>query len=154
MLTEEPFKIHSLTRQKLIGFLEHLSTEQLADIPYGFNNNIWWNIVHVLVTQQLLCYYLSGNDMLIEMHWVEKFKKGTKPNEALPMRYEIDEVKSLLVSTQQQLQTDYFASKFMDYQEYPSSYGYTMHTIEDAILFNNVHESIHLGTVLAMKKLV
>lgn len=154
MLHEESFKIHSLTRQKFVGFLEHLNVDQLADVPYGFNNNIWWNIVHVLVTQQLLCYYLSGNDMLVDMHWVEKFKKGTKPNGALPMRYEIDEIKNLLISTQQQLMTDYKSGKFTQYQVYPSSYGYTMQNIDDAILFNNMHETMHLGTVLAMKKLV
>ena len=151
---EEAFRIHSLTRQKFIGFLEYLSPEQLADIPYGFNNNIWWNVVHVLVTQQLLCYYLSDNEMLIAMHWVDKYKKGTKPNGALPMQYEIDEIKSLLVSTQQQLQTDYTAGKFVSFKSYPSSYGYTMNNIVDAINFNNAHEAMHLGTVLAMKKLV
>ena len=65
MLNQEPFKLHSIIRQKFVGYLEHLTPEQLADIPYGFNNNIWWNIVHVVATQQLLSYYLSDILMIV-----------------------------------------------------------------------------------------
>ena len=154
MLNQEPFKLHSITRQKFVGFLEHLTTEQLADIPYGFNNNIWWNIVHVVVTQQLLCYYLSDNDLLIDMAWIENYKKGTAPNADFPMPEEITAIKNLLMSTQQQLQIDYFEGKLNSFKKYSSSYGYTMNSIEDVILFNLCHESMHLGNALSMKKLV
>lgn len=154
MLNQEPFKLHSITRQKFVGFLEHLSPEQLADIPYGFNNNIWWNIVHVVATQQLLCYYLSGNEMLIDRHWVDEFKKGTAPNGDFPLPEEITEIKNLLMSTQQQLQLDYQEGKLNGFENYSSSFGYTMNHIDDVILFNLTHENMHLGTVMAMKKLV
>lgn len=154
MPTAEIFKIHSITRQKLAGFLEHLSPEQLADIPYGFRNNIWWNVVHTLVTQQLLTYYLSDNEMLIGMEWVENYKKGTAPNGEFPTMEEIIHIKNLLMSTQQQLQLDFEAGKLQQYKPYSSSYGYMMHSIEDALLFNLVHENMHLGTITAMKKLV
>lgn len=155
MIPNQAFKIHSLTRQKLLAYLEHLSPEELSDIPYGFKNNIWWNIVHVVVTQQLLCYYLSGNEMLIERHWIENYKKGTAPapNQA-PSLAEIEEIKKLLIATQQQLQTDVAAGIFTTHQNYPTSYGFTLDSIEDAILFNNVHEAMHLGTIIAIKKLV
>lgn len=153
-MTEEIFKIHSITRQKIAGFLEYLSPEQLADIPYGFNNNIWWNVVHVIVTQQLLTYYLSDNEMLIEMHWIENYKKGTAPTSEFPLREEIAQIKTLLISTQQQLQLDYNSGKLAQYKPYSSSYGYTLNSIEDALLFNLMHENMHLGTMLAIKKLV
>lgn len=151
---DEAFKIHGITRHKLAAFLEHLTPEQLADIPYRFSNNIWWNIVHVVVTQQLLTYYLSDNEMLIGMDWVENYKKGTAPDGTFPAREEIAQIKNLLMSTQQQLQLDYKNGKLSHYKPYSSSYGYTLNTIEDAILFNLVHENMHLGTVTAIKKLV
>lgn len=154
MLIQEVFKLHSLVRQKLVGYLEHLTPEQLSDIPYGFRNHIWWNIVHVLATQQLLCYYLSNNEMLIQMHWIEAFKKGSLPDENIASLEEIKEIKNLLISTQQQLEIDFFQGKFNDYRTYSSSYGYTIKNIEDAILFNLIHENMHLGTVTAMRKLV
>ncbi|MDG4945507.1 DinB family protein [Weeksellaceae bacterium KMM 9713] len=154
MLNEEPFKLHSIIRQKFVGYLEHLTPEQLADIPYGFNNNIWWNIVHVIATQQLLSYYLSDNEMLMDMAWIENYKKGTAPNGDFPLPEEIAEIKNLLMSTQQQLQIDYFDGKLNSFKTYSSSFGYTMNSIEDVILFNLTHENMHLGTVMAMKKLV
>lgn len=154
MLIQEVFKLHGLVRQKLVGYLEHLTPEQLTDIPYGFRNHIWWNIVHVLVTQQLLCYYLSNQEMLIEMQWVEAFKKGSIPDDSIPSSEEIKKIKNLLMSTQQQLEIDYFQAKLNDYKAYSSSYGYPIKNIEDAILFNLVHENMHLGSIKSMRKLV
>ncbi|MGI9525893.1 MAG: DinB family protein [Weeksellaceae bacterium] len=155
MIAEEQFKIQSLTRQKLLAYLDHLSPEELSDIPYGFKNNIWWNIVHVVVTQQLLCYYLTGNEMTIDKEWVENFKKGTAPNpDEVPTHEEIEEIKRLLITTQQELELDYKQGIFTSYEDYPTSYGFVIKSIEDAILYNNIHEALHLGTVMAIKKLV
>jgi hypothetical protein len=39
-----------------------LDLAQLNIVPDGFNNSIAWNIAHILVTQQLLHYKLSGKD--------------------------------------------------------------------------------------------
>ena len=88
------------------------------------------------------------------MDWVENYKKGTAPDGTFPAREEIAQIKNLLMSTQQQLQLDYNNGKLSHYKPYSSSYGYTLNTIEDAILFNLVHENMHLGTVTSMKKLV
>jgi hypothetical protein len=33
--------------------------EQLNKIPEGYNNNLIWNIAHVVVVQQMLVYKLS-----------------------------------------------------------------------------------------------
>jgi len=40
--------------------IEDFSLEELNKIPEGFNNNIIWNIAHVIATQQALVYGLSG----------------------------------------------------------------------------------------------
>jgi hypothetical protein len=45
--------------------------EQLNKIPEGYNNNLIWNIAHVVVVQQMLVYkYL--NSMMISDEMVEK----------------------------------------------------------------------------------
>ncbi|MFB0910652.1 MAG: DinB family protein, partial [Flavobacterium sp.] len=53
--------------------------DQLNTIPEGYNNNLIWNIAHIIVVQQMLVYKLSGLPMMISDEMVEKYKKGTKP---------------------------------------------------------------------------
>ena len=48
------------TRSNIAKLVEGLSIEQLNHIPEGFNNNLAWNIGHILVTQELLIYRLSN----------------------------------------------------------------------------------------------
>ena len=47
------------TRKHFVSLIENFSTEQLNKIPEGFSNNIIWNIVHCMVTQQGLIYGLA-----------------------------------------------------------------------------------------------
>ena len=63
---EKLFDILLKNRKILHDYLHKTSQEDLFKIPEGFNNNIWWNIAHVVVTPQLLLYGLSGRDFTIE----------------------------------------------------------------------------------------
>lgn len=150
MDTNTFFDLHKTTRGHLIAYLDTLSPEQLAYIPEGFRNNIFWNIAHCVVTQQLLCYKFSGLSLLISDTWVEKYSKGTKPTGELPSQEEIQELRELLISTQKQLQQDYQQGKFVQYTAYPTSYGFELNSIEDALLFNNAHEAMHLGIIKSL----
>ena len=40
------------------------------------------------------------------------------------------------------------------YNAYETSVGIVLGNIEDALKFNNFHEGIHLGTILAQRKMV
>ena len=62
-------------------YLEKYTLEQLNTIPEGFSNTIFWNIAHIVVTQQLLVYKLSGLPMQVSDDLVEKYRKGTKPEQ-------------------------------------------------------------------------
>jgi hypothetical protein len=72
------FDITLKTRAILYKFLEQFSLEQLNTVPNGYRNSIYWNIMHVVVTQQLLVYGLSGLPMLIDSQLVEAFRKAQK----------------------------------------------------------------------------
>ena len=140
-------------RKLLLKSIKGLSDEQLNTIPDGFSNNIIWNVGHVLVTQQLLVYALSGNTPRISKEQIEFFRKGTKPDQIISA----SEIKSILEDiekTVDEMETDYGNGLFKTYKEYPTSYGITLKTAEEAIQFNNIHEALHLGYILAMKKLI
>ena len=145
------FDITLKNRKILNSFLEKFSLEELNKVPSNFNNNIIWNIVHVVVTHQLLVYKLSGLPMYVSDEMVEKYKKGTKV-ESDVTQDEVNKIKELLLTTVEQMKTDYDKGVFKSYNEYTTSTNSTMTCVEDAIKFNNFHEGVHLGYILALKK--
>lgn len=147
------FTITETSRNLVSKILENHSLEQLNKIPEGFNNNMIWNIAHIVVTQQLLVYKLSGLPMLFSEEMIEKYKKGTKP-ERDATQADIDEVKSLLFSTIKKTKEDYDNGIFKNYQEYPTSTGFILKNVEDALAFNNFHEGLHIGILMNLRKLV
>ena len=66
------------TRKFLKNILDNHSLEAFYKIPPGFNNNILWNIGHVVVTQQLLAYKLSGLPMIVSKSLISKYMIYTK----------------------------------------------------------------------------
>lgn len=147
------FDITLKTRAILYKFLEQFSLEQLNTVPKGYRNSIYWNIMHVVVTQQLLVYGLSGLPMLIDSQLIEAFRKGTKTEEAASQK-DVDLLKGLLTSTIEQTQKDYAAGIFTNYTTYTVSTKSTLTNVEEALEFNNFHEGIHIGYILAMKNTI
>ena len=70
------FETAIFTRNSLLKIMETRSYEEIVKIPDNFKNSIFWNIAHLLVTQQLLCYRLSGLDLTIDEDLVGKYGKG------------------------------------------------------------------------------
>lgn len=149
-LTEQIFNLHKATRTKFLYHLENLSPAQLSQIPDGFRNNIYWNIAHSVATQQILCYKLSGLPTVVSDNFIDTYRKGTVPKGDVPSNEDILKLKEILSLTQQKLEEDYKQGLFKNFTSYATSYGFELSSIEDAITFNNVHESMHLGVVIAL----
>lgn len=147
------FTITETSRTMVSKILENHSLEQLNKIPDGFSNNLIWNIAHVVVTQQLLVYKLSGLPMMVSDGIIEKYKKGTKPEQAATQS-EVDEIKSLLFATIEKTKEDYTNGIFKNFDEYPTSTGFILNTVEDAMAFNNFHEGLHIGILMSLRKFV
>lgn len=145
------FDICLKNRNILDGFLNQFSLDKLNKIPDGFSNNLIWNIAHVIVTQQLLVYGNSQLPMLVSDEMVAKYRKGTKAEHDVNQE-EVNEIRSLLFSTLEKTQDDYFNGHFKNYIEYTVSTKSTLTNVEEALEFNNFHEGIHLGYILALKK--
>lgn len=140
-------------RKALYKYLTEIPREELLKIPQGFNNNIWWNIAHVVVTQQLLVYKLSNLQMRVEDHLVDKFKKGTKPD-GTATDEEIKIIANYLISTVEWTRQDLENGLFKEFDEYTSSANVTLSNVTDALAFNVFHEGIHLGAIWALQKVV
>lgn len=138
-------------RKGFYGILKSTPREELLKIPTGFNNNIWWNIAHVVVTQQILVYKLGGLPLNVSAELVTKFQKGTTPDGTVTDE-EIDQVKKLLFSTVEKTIEDYDNGVFKSYNEYTTSANVTLSSADDAIPFNFFHEGLHYGSILALKR--
>lgn len=142
-----------VTRNNIINLVDGLSNDQLNKIPVGFNNNLAWNMGHVLVTQQLLVYRLSGLPGYVTDEVIEQYRKGSRP-QAPVSELEISEIKDQLVHIVDKTKEDWSMGKFLEYKEYPTSFGVVLKNAGDAMQFNNSHEALHWGYMMAMKKLV
>lgn len=143
------------SRNKLLSLVEDLSTEEMNYIPSGFNNNLAWQIGHLVVSQQLLCYKLSAQPLLIENELVDLYKNGSKPERPFSAE-EITQVKAYLLSTIDQLELDLENQIFESYSPYTvSTYvGFTLNNVDDAVTFVASHDGLHYGCSLSLKKLV
>lgn len=141
----------AIIRKNFLEYLHQYDLEHLTYIPLGFQNHIFWNCAHALVTQQLMTYYLSDNEMLVSNDWVMRFKKGTIGDQNVTEE-DVRILIKLLQTTQVRLRKDYFAENLSLFRPYETSFGIKLETIEDAIRFNNLHESLHLGYIMALVK--
>ncbi len=148
---QDPITITRVNRKALEKILDKYSLEQLNKVPEGFKNNLIWNVAHVIVTQQLLVYKLSGLPMMIDDKIVDLYKKGTK-TERPATALEVAEIKKLLFTTLDKTEKDLQNRVFSNYNDYETSTGFVLKSVQDAISFNNFHEGIHLGYILALKK--
>ncbi|MCI4650885.1 DinB family protein [Phaeodactylibacter sp.] len=139
------------TRANFIRLLSGMSLEAVNHIPEGFNNNLIWNFGHIIATQQLLTYSLSGLNPKVEDEVLAAFRKGTKP-EKVHTTAELEGLKKLAVTTLDQFEADFEAGLFQTFESYPTSYGVELTNIEEAASFNALHEALHLGYAMALKR--
>ena len=139
------------TRTILKNYLDSISLEDLNKIPEGYNNNIFWNIAHLVATQQILVYKFSDVPALVSDEIINAYRKGTKP-EGDVTQAEVDEIRELLFSTLDQTKKDYEAGMFKTYNSITTSMDSTLTNVDEAIAYNNFHEGIHLGSVLALRR--
>jgi len=141
------------SRANVLKLIDGLTLDQINKIPDGFTGNIAWHIGHIITTQQGLIYGLSRTPMNLEKEFMDKYKKGTKPLAPITQQ-ELDLIKSELSAQPEKLLTDLEQNIFQSYTTYATSFGNTMNSVEEAIAFNNVHEGMHIGYIMAVKHLV
>jgi hypothetical protein len=149
----QTFSVTETSRNTLSKILQGYTLEQLNTIPDGYSNNLIWNIGHIVVVQQMLVYKLSGLPMMISDEMVEKYKRGTKPEQDATQA-DVDEIQSLLFETINQTKADLENNVFKYFQEFTTMTGFTVKTAEDAISFNVYHEAVHTGVMMGIRKFI
>lgn len=141
-----------LTRTFLLETISTLDNKTLNIIPPGFNNNIIWNIGHLIAAQYGVCYLRSGNE-LPDQKIYDLFKVGSKP-ERLITDDEISNIKALLFSSLDDLNKDFETGKLEAYKPWTTRYAVEINSINDGIAFLPYHEGMHMGYIMALKRVI
>ncbi|MDG1271188.1 MAG: DinB family protein [Flavobacteriaceae bacterium] len=150
---EKSLQLLGHNRQMFKSLLTKFTLTEINSIPKGFNNNIFWNIAHCMVSFQRLVYHYSGLPMGIPEKWMRQYNKGTAPTARVTQK-DVDELISLFDAKNTQLLKDLDKGIFKNYEVYTTSTKMELKSVEDAIMFCLVHEGLHVGSVLALAKLV
>ncbi len=151
--TDKAIETIQQSRKLFINLMEGLSLEKLNEIPEGFNNNIIWNFGHVIVTQQILCYKLANLPLKLDTAFVSKYSKGTQPSTFIDGA-ELAFLKQQAVFLIDELITDIQTGSFDNYDTYTTSFDVVLNEIEDAVKYMTMHEGLHLGYAMALKRIV
>lgn len=141
------------TRTHVLELIKYLSTEKLNIIPHGFNNNIIWNLGHLVASQQSICYIKGGLLPALPEQSFNKYSPGTRPDRFFESDEE-DNIKKLLFTSLDTLERDYQQNIFEDFKPWTNRFGLHLTNINDAIIYLHFHEGLHTGIISSMKKLV
>jgi len=141
------------TRSKALEIISGLSVPELNKIPEGFNNNIIWNLGHLIASQEGIFYLRGKLELNIEQEFFNSFKNGSRPEREIN-EVEIEKIKSLLFSSLDQFESDLQKNIFNNYPAWTTSMGIQINSIDDAIHFLPFHEGLHLGYIIAYKRLI
>lgn len=147
------FDRQAQTRRRFRELLHSMSEVQRITILPGMNNHPLWNYGHALVTFYLLTYGRCNQELPIATEVLETYRKGSSPvagntDGALETLMAIDE------QTEALFLSDYQNGKLHSYAFYETSFGIALHNLQDALQFNLLHESLHLGYAMAQRRIL
>lgn len=145
-----PFYHFEQMRARIADLVASVRRDELLRMPEGFTTNIAWHAGHVVVTQQLLVYGLSGLDLAVSPELVDRYRKGTTGEDATLATF--DEAMVFLAEAPDDLRRRHAAGDFTSFRKYQTSAGIDLLSFDDALLFNNIHEGIHLGYMMGVRK--
>ena len=147
------FELTQANRRALLKLTSGMSAEQLQTIPPGYNNNIIWNLGHIVAIQQKLMYGLSGNPFKVPNEFVFEYQNGTFPKERIEDQ-EISIIRQYLETTIDEAKMDWENGLFHNITAFDTRIKVKLENFEDITLFNFFHEGIHTGHILCLIKFI
>ena len=140
------------TRANTIGLLKGLTLDQINKIPEGFTGNIAWHIGHMVSTHKGLVYQLNSAPGGLEQDFVVTYKQGSVPESPIDQA-EFEFITAELLNQVDELEADLAKEGFFgDNIPYATSYNYDLNSLEECVKFSNLHQALHLGYIMALKR--
>ncbi|MEK8126751.1 DinB family protein [Paenibacillus filicis] len=146
------FNLFADVRKQILSVITRLSKGQMEHVPKGFNNNLHWQVGHVLTIADDLIFEFSGVGARIPQHYRTYFASGTSPSSwpGQPPGIEI-----LLRDLENQMVE--ICNKYDGLLEQPVAYENNFlqaSVIGELFYVLLAHESTHLGMLIAMDKVL
>ncbi|HIB53774.1 MAG TPA: DinB family protein [Nitrospirales bacterium] len=153
MSKEELVKALMTCRGYMTMHTNGLTDEQLTTVPEGLENNILWNLGHLYHSHCGMTYGNSGLESPSPENYGDLFKGGTKPSDWAEAP-SIEEVTGNFNGIMDKIVGDYTAGIFDNFKPTELGPGMTLDSIEDALGFVLIHESVHHGNIITMRRLL
>lgn len=147
------FKQLRFVRGNTIKHVTGMSEEETRTVPRGFNNNILWNLGHILLVHEKFSFALTNEKMELPKHLAELFSPGTKPENWGTQVPSLDEI-FLLLSKQIDRIEQTLEHRLEEDLEKPfvTSAGLELSTVKECLSFCLYHEGMHFATIKAIKQ--
>lgn len=142
-----------LCRGYLASHIAGLTEEQLLEVPEGNENNILWHMGHLLVSHCGMTYGRCGLDYPCPREFTALFKGGSKPADWSETP-DIAKIKGLFKENMNGIVEHYKNGDFENYDPQEMAPGMSLANIEEALGFVIIHESVHHGNIITIRRLI
>lgn len=142
------------TRQTIVKVLKSIPHEFTSVVPPTWSNNAHWHAGHLIVTPYLLTYGVMKEPLLLEDNYKDLFAKGTGPaswEEHTVPTYE-DLVDNIVSSSGKLFESLRDRWEIPYVEPYTTSVGIILKSPVEALQFSLMHDGIHLGMLLALRR--
>jgi uncharacterized damage-inducible protein DinB len=149
-MSELIFKHYELARDRFVKSVDALE-DGIADVqPEGFNNTIHWHVGHVLTVAEQFMFGFPKKSTQLPANYMELFASRTSP---AAWQGDVPSVQELIVQLQEQVSRikEIPAESFNQRLKTPFLGQETFGELTNFAIF---HESIHLGQIQAMKRVI
>lgn len=140
------------TRRWVLSLIEDLPEPALLQVPKGHRNNLLWNVAHVAYVEAVFLYDDHGLENPLPADYAGWFSRGSSPAD-WPADLDIAEVIKRSRALHEQVVRDFAAGRFQDFKgRTVMSLNLPITTTEGAVAFLAMHEGVHLGFMLSLRK--
>ena len=153
MANDTLYKSVRVSRGYLLQVIEGISDEKMLEVPEGAVNNVLWNLGHIVHAHDRFTYGACDVESDVPASYTDLFKGGTSPSD-WDEPPSIEEVMGHIKNATDKTYSDYAAGKFDNYNAFELAPSLTIRNIDEALQFNCLHEGVHIGIILSLKRLI
>ncbi|GIP39835.1 hypothetical protein J31TS4_31150 [Paenibacillus sp. J31TS4] len=143
------FQQLKLNRSRTLEAAASVTEEEADRIPNGFNNNIRWQLGHILTTQERMAFRFIGEPLGLPEELTGLFVNGTKPADWTSAPPDLATLRRLLEE-----QPERIRERLQGRLQTPLTLPFKDFTaLEEALVFSIGHEAMHAGFLKALHRI-